>query len=196
MTLVNEDKRIKVSQTNGLGIFFDLLLDERENAQAIFVCCVSLVGVSNEVGRPQATPFASVYFPLRPFGSGVREEGEYSRYGRVVNRDVSLVVRGLSLEIGKDNIKEAQPCLDRPSNQVLRMYLFLYLLCFHLTGKIRSLIASFNFYNWNLEECVGKWKKKFVFEGFIHNLVVFLNASKEGRYIWYQSWSIREDPDS
>jgi hypothetical protein len=78
MTLVNEDKSIKVSQTNGLGIFLALLLDERENAQAIFVCCVSLVGVSNEVGRPQATPFASVYFPLRPSGSGVREEGEYS----------------------------------------------------------------------------------------------------------------------
>ena len=98
------------------GSFWALLLDEQENAQAIFVCCVSLVGVSNEVGRPQATPLASVYFPLRPSGSGVREEGEYSRYGRVVNRYVSLVVRGLSLEIGKDNIKEAQPHLDRPTN--------------------------------------------------------------------------------
>ena len=141
-----------------LGDLYALLLDERENAQAIFVCCVSLVGVSNEVGRPQATPFASVYFPLRPSGSGVREEGEYSRYGRVVNRDVSLVVREFSLGIAKDNIKEAQPRLDRPSNQVPRMYLFLYLLCFHLTGKMRSLIASFNFYN--LEECVGEWKKK------------------------------------
>ncbi len=89
-----------------LGDLFALLLDERENAQEIFVCCVSLVGVSNEVGRPQATPFASVYFPLRPSGSGVREEGEYSRYGRVVNRDVSLVVRGLRLEIGKDTSRK------------------------------------------------------------------------------------------
>ena len=131
MTLVNEDKSIKVSQTNGLGILFALLLDERENAQAIFVCCVSLVGVSNEVGRPQATPFASVYFPLQPSGSGVREKGEYSRYGRVVNRDVSLVVRGLSLEIRKDNIKEAQPRLDRSSESGF-CKLCIFNLCFAL----------------------------------------------------------------
>ena len=125
------------------GSFFALLLDERENAQAIFVCCVSLVGVSNEVGRPQATPFASVYFPLRPSGSGVREEGEYSRYGRVVNRDVSLVVRGLRLEIGKDNIKEAQPRLDRPSNQVPCELCILIFVCSHLTIVMKSLFITY-----------------------------------------------------